>query len=161
MLNKLWNTNAPSKILIFGRRLLLNWLHTRDALASRGIVSGTPNLACPFCLSGVESIARLFAECRKVLKVWGTFFLWMDISCHTQLEGSDTYFSCFFSSLKGRVNKKLRLLVWLVVYLSIWISKNEMVFKGASFRVEDLVCRAKVLSCDWFVARSKFTFDCC
>lgn len=141
LLNKLWITNAPSKILIFDWRLLLNRLPTRFALANRRIISGNHNLVCPFYLIYYKSISYLFAECRKASWVCDKIFLWLDITCHTQVDVSNTYI--IISSLKGRVNKKHRLLVWLAISWSIWISRNEMVFKGAYFRVGDLVNRAK------------------
>lgn len=69
LLDMLWIMNTPSKILIFGWRLLLNRFPTRFSLANRGIISGNHNLVCLFGFVGEESISHFFADFMLVSQV--------------------------------------------------------------------------------------------
>lgn len=116
---------------------------------------GCHNLVCHFCLVDEEFLSHLFADCMMVSKVWEKIYKWMDISFQPELEVSSTNFSNFISSLKGRSNKNLRILVWIAVCWSIWTSMNEMLFQRDFIRVDGMVDRAKAFTRDWFVARIK------
>jgi hypothetical protein len=52
-LQMLWENDIPSKVGVFGWRLLLEKLPTRAALASRGILSNIRDLPCVFCFKEV------------------------------------------------------------------------------------------------------------
>jgi hypothetical protein len=59
-LRKLWNTDNPSKVQVFGWRLLLKRLPTRAAISSRGILINPHDLNCVFCSLPVEDTTHLF-----------------------------------------------------------------------------------------------------
>jgi hypothetical protein len=59
-IRKLWKNDVPSKIKVFGWRLLLQRLPTREALHNRGILNNHFDLSCVFCLQHIEDCAHLF-----------------------------------------------------------------------------------------------------
>ncbi|GAU46194.1 hypothetical protein TSUD_93810 [Trifolium subterraneum] len=62
-LKKLWKNDLPSKVSIFGWRLLLDRLPTRAFLRRRGVVTDSQELCCALCLSSVEDACHLFLHC--------------------------------------------------------------------------------------------------
>jgi phosphoribosyl-dephospho-CoA transferase len=52
-LQRLWSNDVPSKVGIFGRRLLLSKLSTRAALANRGVITNPFEQSCAFCFQEV------------------------------------------------------------------------------------------------------------
>jgi hypothetical protein len=58
---KLWKNGVPSKLGVFGWRLLQDKLTTHAALASKGIISNNSHaLVCAFCFNVVEDSNNLF-----------------------------------------------------------------------------------------------------
>jgi hypothetical protein len=63
-ITNLWKTDAPSKALVLGWRLLLDRLPTRSALNHRGILLNPNELLCEFCSLHVEDSGHLFLSCQ-------------------------------------------------------------------------------------------------
>ncbi|GAU35675.1 hypothetical protein TSUD_162470 [Trifolium subterraneum] len=59
-LSKLWKNDIPSKVGVFGWRLLLDKLPTRAALVSKGILSNSNDVSCIFCSMDVEDSNHIF-----------------------------------------------------------------------------------------------------
>jgi hypothetical protein len=57
---RIWRYNVPSKINVFGWRLLLNRLPTRAALNRRCILLNPHDLYCVFCFQYVEDFCTPF-----------------------------------------------------------------------------------------------------
>jgi hypothetical protein len=62
-LRKLWKSDIPSKVKVFGWRLLLKKLPTRAALSRRGILDNQHDLRCVFCSLSIEDTTHLFFSC--------------------------------------------------------------------------------------------------
>lgn len=62
VLDCLWKSKVPIKILIFGWILILNKLHTRMELAKRGIIYGSHNVVCPLCFMEEEDLEHFFCS---------------------------------------------------------------------------------------------------
>jgi hypothetical protein len=56
----LWLNNVPSKVSIFGWRLLLEKLPTKDALYNKGIITNMIERCCVFCLNELQDINHIF-----------------------------------------------------------------------------------------------------
>jgi hypothetical protein len=80
-LDLMWKNNVPSKISIFGWRLLLEKLPTREALFDRGIITNSTDRNCAFCSNHVESMAHAFIHCNFSTNVWRRIFNWMGLYC--------------------------------------------------------------------------------
>ncbi|GAU13879.1 hypothetical protein TSUD_262060 [Trifolium subterraneum] len=66
-LKRLWKNNVPSKISIFGWRLLLDKLPTRETLFSKGILNNTNVRNCVLCSREIEDIQHLFFHCQCLI----------------------------------------------------------------------------------------------
>lgn len=65
--------------------------------------------------------------------------------------------NCFI----GKIKKYFCLLLWLVVIWSIWLTRNEILFKGGHKGEYEIAFLAKKLSWKWFGAKllRPFVFD--
>jgi hypothetical protein len=62
-LKRMWKNNVPSKISIFGWRLLLEKLPSREALFRKGIIANIIERCCVLCFNMEESLDHLFLNC--------------------------------------------------------------------------------------------------
>lgn len=89
---------------------------------------------------------HLFFDCILAFQVWEQIYKLLDLPFQFELDATGTNYSSFDFMLKGRVHKNIRMLVWLAVCWVVWLSRNEIVFQGASARVVEVVDRDKVLA---------------
>jgi hypothetical protein len=153
-INKLWKIDVPSKIHVFGWRLLLDRLPTRSALNHRGILLNSDGLPCIFYLSHVEDRGHLFFSCSFSKGIWEAFYNWLGKSFPTSVEGWN-HFLLFGDLVRlkkggGRVNR----LIWLSIMWSIWKHRNEVIFKGVNPDAIALFNDIKAVS--WFWLSSRF-----
>jgi hypothetical protein len=85
----IWRNDVPSKCVVFGWRLLLQRLSTRDALHHRGILHISQDLSCTFCHNMVEDCTYLFFLCpfSKDKNVWEVVFHWLGKVMPSGMEG--------------------------------------------------------------------------
>jgi ribonuclease HI len=65
--NKLWSLEIPSKIKIFGWRVLHGMIPCRGVLANRHI--GNQG-GCPICMGGCEDIKHMLFTCARAEEIW-------------------------------------------------------------------------------------------
>ncbi|MCI07871.1 ribonuclease H protein, partial [Trifolium medium] len=63
VLHKVWDSWAPSKVVVFSWQTLLSRIPTRYNLAKRGVMLDDDHLRCAVCGGGVESENHLFVLC--------------------------------------------------------------------------------------------------
>jgi hypothetical protein len=80
VLNRLWLKDLPSKIGVFGWRLLQNKLATREDLFKKGILSDIINKFCVFCCCISENHNNLFFECPLACRVWTDIYGWLGLT---------------------------------------------------------------------------------
>lgn len=78
-----WKTKIPSKVLIFGWRLLLDRITTKVNLAGRKILVELLLLLCPFCGLEEENSEHLFASFTVFLLWWTKLCDWLRIDSPT------------------------------------------------------------------------------
>ncbi|CAJ2645107.1 uncharacterized protein LOC123905266 [Trifolium pratense] len=61
-LQQLWLNNVPPKVNIFGWRLLLEKLPTREALYRKGIITSNHERCCVFCFKEKEDVQHAFFQ---------------------------------------------------------------------------------------------------
>lgn len=88
--------------------------------------------------------------CPMVEHVWSLIINWIGVEFPltppkvlVHLQNSDT-------SLKDKIPNKWRLMFSIVFFWSIWLVRNEIIFKGVSKGVSDIVFSAKCVSWEWF-----------
>jgi hypothetical protein len=99
----LWKNDVPSKVAVFGWRLLLDRLPTRGALSHRGILNNPQDISCIFCSHHVEERAHLFFNCPFSKGVWEAMFCWLGrrISTYGECWNHFLSFGNLFKSKKG------------------------------------------------------------
>lgn len=58
---RIWASQVPSKVHVFGCRFLQGRLATRDQLVSRGIIDPV-HFTCPFCFHVDERVSHIFFD---------------------------------------------------------------------------------------------------
>lgn len=61
---------APSKVVAFSWKLLLDRIPTKINLERRNFLPSSASLNCTLCGGGDESSAHIFFHCDVVLRVW-------------------------------------------------------------------------------------------
>jgi hypothetical protein len=144
-LKKLWKSDIPSKILVFGWRLLLNRLPTRAALARRGVLANTNELQCVFCNQNEEDSIHLFFSCPFSQGVWNDVSQWIGKAIPTGLEPCD-HFMLFGDLFKLKDDGKIRFLVWLATTWNVWNLRNKVIFYGVTPEAATLLEDIKISS---------------
>jgi hypothetical protein len=149
---KLWKNDVPSKIKVFGWRLLLQRLPTREALHHRGILNNTNDLSCVFCLQHIEDCAHLFFHCSFSMVVWEAVFNWIGKRVITDTVGWN-HFSLFGTLFNYQKGGRTNHLLWLATTWNIWNLRNNVVFKGVIPNASTLLNDIKSFSWRWFSGR--------
>ncbi|CAJ2644735.1 unnamed protein product [Trifolium pratense] len=152
-LKRLWKNNVPSKVSLFGWRLLLEKLPTREALFCKGIITNNHERSCVFCFKEVEDIQHIFFTCCITSQIWQKIFVWLgtnvisfeDVTCH---------FTLFGELAKGNHSKRIRHIIWLATTWSIWRTRNNIIFRGDCVNISSLVEQIVYFSWFWFIGRT-------
>jgi hypothetical protein len=78
-LKKMWKNNVPLKVSIFGWRLLLEKLPSRETLFHGGVLTNTHERSCVFCFNTQEREQHIVLNCCMTDVVWRHIYKWMDI----------------------------------------------------------------------------------
>jgi hypothetical protein len=157
-LKKVWKANVPSKVGIFGWRLLLDRLPTREALFRKGIITNTLDSCCVFCLNEEEDAQHVFFKCSVIATIWDKVFMWLGVNTIA----SNTISQHFLLSgqlLKGRKFKRMKHIFWLATTWCIWRARNNIIFRGDLVSVSFLVNQIIYFSWLWFIGRQKINVD--
>jgi hypothetical protein len=145
VLQQIWESPAPSKVIAFSWKLLYDRIPTRRNLELRGIPIPDVPWECLGCVGKVESSTHLFLHCSCVMLVWCEIFKWIGVSIVIPPS-----ISSLFELVKGAArNGKIRrgfLLIWHATIWSIWKAKNSAIFTNATFCPRKLIDDIKVLS---------------
>ncbi|CAJ2654228.1 unnamed protein product [Trifolium pratense] len=151
-IQRLWKSDVPSKVNVFGWRLLLNRLPTRTALHHRGILTNHHELSCVFCFQQAEDENHLFFSCPFSKGVWNKVLSWLGTSLQTGVEGRD-HFLLFGDLFKMKDKGRVRYLVWLATTWNISNLRNKVIFKGNIPDVSSLLETIKLHSWLWLTSR--------
>jgi hypothetical protein len=75
---KLWKSPAPSKVVAFTWKALLNRIPSKVNLAVRNILDPSESLTCVLCNRIDESALHLFLHCDVASVVWLRLMRWLD-----------------------------------------------------------------------------------
>lgn len=76
----LWKSPAPSKMIAFSWKILLNHIPTKDNLSLRNILSPEVSRSCLLCDEREESAIHLFLHCKVASGVWLEVIRWFGSS---------------------------------------------------------------------------------
>lgn len=66
----MWKTKIPSKVKIFGWRLIIDRLPARRNLVIRGVINNPHDKIYIFCFNTAEDIHHVFITCPRIRLVW-------------------------------------------------------------------------------------------
>ncbi|CAJ2641645.1 unnamed protein product [Trifolium pratense] len=151
-LNQLWTNDMPSKVSIFGWRLLLSRLPTRMALAKKGVIVNPRELCCAFCFREEEDIDHVFFNCSFSQQIWKGIFVWLNVD-FIPYEVCWQHFISFGALVKNKSYAKARHVIWLATTWSLWRARNNIMFRGDVINLQSLVNQIIYISWFWFVGR--------
>jgi hypothetical protein len=154
VIHKVWESWAPSKVVVFSWQALLLRIPTKLNLASRGVALAGDQLSCAVCGGGgVENEDHLFLLCPLAWSIWVEVYRWFGVV--EVFPGSIiSLFVGFLSSLKrGKKLPKGIMIVWHAVMWVIWRVRNDKIFSDKSIILEDVFDRIKCNSWRWLLAR--------
>ncbi|GLU05147.1 hypothetical protein SLE2022_222630 [Rubroshorea leprosula] len=144
----IWSKYVPSKLSVFGWRLFLNRLATRENLCKRGIVLLGEDVGCGLCHEGVEQLQHIFCECKGVWIVWMKILDWWGLQSvlPNNLFGLVEY--VVYGIGGGRL-KELGALIFLVGAWFVWYWRNIKVFQTVSMTEAQLLESIQAKSFLW------------
>lgn len=118
----------PSKINTFGWRIFSNVVPTRDLLLHRQMIESEEAALCPFCRHHLEDLLHLFCNFELVKQVWDKVGRWLGVQVISTIN-----------------------IVGLATCWSIWIAKNNLIFKGEESVLDSIVNHIKCTYWSWFI----------
>ncbi|XVF77973.1 hypothetical protein PTKIN_Ptkin14bG0090800 [Pterospermum kingtungense] len=149
--SKLWNGYLPPEVEIFCWQLIHGKLAVKANLMTRNILLNN-NILCPLCGEADETVSHLFFSCSFSWKVWS---FWCGVWEVQWVSHCDPWF--FFvqwnSLLPNRALDKMWGMLFGVVAWSIWLCRNEVVFKGKNWELDHILDLIKLRLSMWMKAR--------
>jgi hypothetical protein len=152
IVKRVWESYAPTKVVIFSWQLLLERLPTRGNLFRRGLLQSPAQSLCAWCNSDVETEVHLFMTCSVAVAVWSAIHSWLGL--FTAVPGNVSLsFQAFGFPLKTKKCAKGFMLIWQTVAWSLWKARNSLIFYGKKVEINEIVDAIKYRSLEWFRAR--------
>ncbi|XP_058746901.1 uncharacterized protein LOC131619876 [Vicia villosa] len=142
----LWMIKAPSNILFFGWRFILNRIATKYQLVRRRIMMEGNDSLCVLCQKEEESLLHLFSSCEVTVSIWNRVWVWVGLSKELKIDEFVDYFhNC--AKIKSLNKRHVRAVIWLATVWSLWIKRNGIIFKDESFSFTE--CMKEIISNSW------------
>jgi hypothetical protein len=152
VMNNMWRSAAPTKVIAFSWKMLRNRIPTKVNLAARGILVAGGVMNCVHCAGNVEEVQHLFMFCEFACRVWREICSWLGLVYVVP----QNLFIFFDSFVGAAVRKKLAAgysLIWHTTIWSIWRSRNDVSFSNGVVDLAKVVDDIKVLSWRWGMSR--------
>lgn len=150
---KLWKSPAPSRVVAFAWRALLNRVHTKIKLALRNVLGADDSKACVMCNNLEESSTHLFLHCEVASSVWFKLMWWLD-NFFIIPPNLFVHWECWGEGERNKMVKTGFGLIWHATIWALWKARNDFIFKEVSLAVDDIVENVKVLSWRWVLGRT-------
>lgn len=95
-----WMSCVPSKVRIFGWRLLKNRLPMRKVLVDKAIIHVKLESRCVFYCLQIEEVNHMFLNCTIVRKVWEKVHNWVGIASNEGIV-CPSHFGKMLANLQG------------------------------------------------------------
>ena len=112
------------------------------------------NSLCPLCDREDESSLHLFLHCEVASSVWLRIMVWLD-RVFLIPPNLFVHWECWSGGERKKEVKKGLWLIWHTIAWVMWKARNDKIFKGKSYMIEDLVEEIKVLFWRWFLDRMR------
>ncbi|GLT52165.1 hypothetical protein SLA2020_255190 [Shorea laevis] len=142
-----WNKNVPLKVTAFAWKLLQNRIPTKDNLMKRGM-NGQGNDKCVLCDLEAESVEHLFFKCNVSWSIWASCYDWWDLKVAAHSKGWP-HLEQHIGMISTSLIKEMWIVVWFATVWSIWIWRNQKIFKDGADTREQVVELIKFRSFYW------------
>ena len=122
---RVWKSWAPSKVVVFSWKLILDKIPSRRNLVRLGVPLPKGRLGYVFCVAPSESSIHLFVTCPSTSLVWYQVSRWLGWEFVIPLGVAQLF--QIFTSLGGGKRVRLGLiLVWHAVIWTIWTYRTTL-----------------------------------
>jgi hypothetical protein len=151
---QIWKSGAPSKVVAFSWKLLLDRIPSKGNLEIRPDES--PNYL--WCVSERETSTHLFLHCEMARGVWLRLMRWKN---HFFLIPPNLFihWECWSAGGYHKKSRRGWRLIWHATIWVIWKARNDRLFNNVVKEVEELVDDIQVLSWWWVLGRTE-TLPC-
>lgn len=131
--------------MIFGWRVLLNHLSTKDQLLKRNIIHSARDILCVMCFEEEETLDHLFLHSLVSKNIWRGILVWLGMD-----EGSFANCIKAFNFYSDSPQKYLSMdnisMFWFIMWWSIWLGRNNILFCSFVVSIDDIVAYFKFLT---------------
>ncbi|XP_058733030.1 uncharacterized protein LOC131604618 [Vicia villosa] len=147
-LEMIWETNISSKLKVFGWRVILNRLPSKDQLVKRGIITTDEDKICALYSVDFEDLDHLLFRCSFSQNVWSNIHMWLGLENMGQHVGVNNLLR-FEQALKGKIKTKKICLIWLATTWAIWNARNKLIFQEEGIVLDDVIWNIKTVAWIW------------
>lgn len=151
----LWDCSAPSKVVAFAWKALLNRIPTKVNLELRNIITTDEAMGCGWCERSEESTLHLLLHCDLASRVWLKLMLWID-GVFLIPPNLFLHWECWGEWDRNKKVRKGRRLIWFATLWVLWKARNDNIFNERNLEVDEIVEEVKVLSWRWLLSRTNF-----
>ncbi|GKV52096.1 hypothetical protein SLEP1_g58693 [Rubroshorea leprosula] len=144
----------PTKISIFVWQLLQNKIPTRSNLFKRGILKNPEECKCIFCGVENEDSNHLFIHCKIASDLWRDCYKWWGIRT-VQDKDCKKVFEQHPNVAKMTTEKIGWECIWFTVTWTIWLARNEKIFKQKEVDRRKLLEMVQIRAFNWIKASRK------
>ncbi|GMJ10130.1 hypothetical protein like AT4G29090 [Hibiscus trionum] len=146
-----WNGLAPPRVEFFLWQVICNRLAVKSELLKRGI-GAVDSSGCPLCNTANESVTHLFLACEASWKLW--MLIIAEWNLNFVIPGDvRTLLTLWFANPLNENDKSVWFLIPSAVLWSLWLHRNEVVFRKIKPDVNSLFFVVKTRIATWYCAR--------
>ena len=150
----IWKTGAPSKVITFVWKTLLDRIPSRVNLEIRRCLPPNIGHNCVWCGLVLECTSHIFLHCAMAMNIWRKLMDWLDLY-FLMPPNLFIHWECW----SGRpMHKKIRkglMMIWQAAIWVIWRVRNNCIFNTVVKQLDELEDEIKVLSWRWLLGRFK------
>ncbi|GLT34213.1 hypothetical protein SLA2020_087400 [Shorea laevis] len=150
---KCWNKLVPSKVCAFMWQALHKRIPTKDNLLLRGVLKEGSQTICNLCGSYVEDVDHLLLSCSVVWRLWTKCFTWWGLT-YAMHQHLDKAFQQHVWINRRKKCSRVWEATWFAVIWTIWLCRNENIFKETNADEEKLFTLVQIRSFHWIFAKS-------
>lgn len=146
---QIWKSRAPSKVVDFSWKLLLDRIPTRINLHKINLLPMESAITCVWCVTEIESSHHHCLHCSLARNIWLELMWWLDFNFITP-PNLFVHWECWGGgSMNKKIQKGLRL-IWYAVIWKIWQAHNDHIFNNTIKGEEEV----KVILWRWILGRT-------
>lgn len=124
----IWDTFVPSNVKAFSWRLMLGRIPCKENLRRRHILHAEGDLMCSLCGAEAETDSHLLVTCPIAQQIWLLCYAWLGVSTALPAVPKDHFLQ--FSFGRNRVQRRAASSIWVCVVWTIWLWRNDAVFRS-------------------------------